>query len=88
MHVVLVLLTFGPFKQVNLQNGLRWGLPPSDQQPNHWPRLLQGLHCPAMNHLRHIHVIHTQHTVIHAAERNTVSKAINVFIQGYGRERS
>lgn len=63
-----VSLTFGPFQQVDLQNCLRWGLPSSDQQPHHWPRLLQGLHCSAVNHLRHVHIIHTQHAVIHPVE--------------------
>ncbi len=64
-----VSLTFGPFQQVDLQNCLRWCLPPSDQQPHNWPRLLQGLHCPAVNHLRHVHIVHTQHTVIHSVDR-------------------
>lgn len=63
-----ISLTFGPFQQVDLQNRLRWGLPPSDQQPHHWPRLLQGFHRPAVNHLGHVHVVHAEHAVIHPME--------------------
>lgn len=61
-------LTFGPFQQVDLQDRLGWRLPPSDQQPHHWPRLLQGLHRPTVNHLGHVHFVHPQHAVVHAAE--------------------
>lgn len=66
--MVYISLTFWPFKQVDFQNRLGWGLPPSNQQPHHWACLLQGLHRPAVNHLRHIHVIHTQHAVIYPVE--------------------
>lgn len=68
-----VSLTFGPFQQVDLQNRLGRGLSPSDQQPHHWPRFLQGFYRPAVNHLRHIHIVHTQHTVIHPAEEKYIS---------------
>lgn len=61
-------LTFWPFQQVDLQNCLGWGLPSSDQQPHHWTRLLQGFYRSAVNHLRHVHIVHTQHTVIHPVE--------------------
>lgn len=68
-----VSLTFWPFKKVDLQNCFGRGLPSSDQQPHHWPRLLQGLHCSAVNHFRHVHIVHTQHTVVYPGEEKILT---------------
>lgn len=76
---VLQPLTFGSFEQVDLQDCLRRGLPPSNQQPHHRPRLLQSFHCPTMNHLRHIDVVHTQHTVVDPAPRE-IQTCIKLFL--------
>lgn len=67
-EAVRLPLTFWPFQQVDLQNRLGRGLSSSDQQPHHWPRLFQGLHCPAVHHFRHVHIVHTQHAVVHPGE--------------------
>lgn len=72
-----VSLTFGPFQQVDLQNCLGWGLPPSDQQPHHWSRLLEGLHRSAVNHLGHVHIVYTQHAVIHPADGKVLIQLFN-----------
>ena len=58
-------LTFGPLQQVNLQDGLGRGLAPPHQEPHHGARLLQGLHRPAVHHLRHVHLVDPQHAVVH-----------------------
>lgn len=62
------LLTFGPLEEVDLQDGLWWGLSSPDQEPDHGPGLLQGLHRPAVDHLGHVHLVHTQHTVVDPGE--------------------
>lgn len=67
-EAVRLPLTFRPLQQVDLQNRLGRGLSSSDQQPHHWPRLFQGLHCPAVHHFRHVHIVHAQHAVVHPGE--------------------